>query len=224
MAKKASKPSSSPRKRWTFELGPAGVIGLGSVAALIMAWLFILGVLVGRGYKPESVILEFGHFVPPLIKGESGGDSPKPLLPEELRFFDTLKEKAKQPAMPPAPPRREAIPEVRPTPPAAQEPTKAASPSLPPTLQSVQTVPAAERFEFVYQAAAFRTEAQARAFQQRISDVGGAVSVEMSVLDGRSWYRALVTIRGSAADAKQVKVRLRGHGITDPFLRQKKSL
>lgn len=223
MAKKASKPSSPPRKRWKFELGPAGVIGLGSVAALIMAWSFILGVLVGRGYKPESVILEFGHFVPPLIKGESGGGSPKPLLPEELRFFDTLQEKAKQHAMPPAPPRRDAAPEVRPTPPAAQEPTKAAPPSPPPS-QSVQTVPAAERFEFVYQAAAFRTEAQARALQQRISDVGGAVSVELSVLDGRSWYRVLVTIRGSAADAEQVKARLRGHGITDPFLRHKKSL
>jgi len=217
MAQRSSKTSSGSRKRWKFEFGPAGMAGLCSVMALIMAWAFILGILVGRGYKPESVITELGHRMPSLSKGPTTPSPSGPLLPEELRFFETLQERA-APAMPAAPPRKEAVGSIQPAPPKAQ-PVPEPTPPLP-----AETTPAEPRFAFVYQVAAFRTDAQARALQQRLTDVGGTTSVEVSVQDGRPWYRVLVTVRGSAADAEQLKNRLAAHGLTVPFLRAKKSL
>lgn len=219
MAQSSSKTSSGSRKRWKFEFGPAGMAGLCSVVALIMAWAFILGILVGRGYKPESVITELGHKMPVLGKGPAAPSPSGPLLPEELRFFETLQERA-APAMPAAPPRKEAAPPTQPAPPKAQP---APEPTPPPPLPA-ETPPAEPHFEFVYQVASFQTDAQARALQQRLTDVGGTTSVEVSVQDGRPWYRVLVTLRGSAADAEQLKNRLQAHGLTAPFLRAKKSL
>lgn len=217
MAQKPSKTSSGSHKRWKFEFGPAGMAGLCSVMALIMAWAFILGILVGRGYKPESVITELGNRMPSLSKGPTAPSPSGPLLPEELRFFETLQERT-APAMPAAPPRKEAAQSIQPAPPKT---LPAPEPTVP---RQAETTPAEPRFEFVYQVAAFQTDAQARALQQRLTDVGDTTSVEVSVQDGRPWYRVLVTVRGSAADAEQLKNRLQAHGLTAPFLRAKKSL
>ncbi|HDQ40418.1 MAG TPA: SPOR domain-containing protein [Desulfonatronum sp.] len=220
MAQKSQKTSSGPGKRWKYEFGPAGMVGLCSVVALIMAWAFILGILVGRGYKPESVISELSGMLPELGKSPSAPAAPRPLLPEELRFFDSLQEKS-VPVMPAAPPRKEAAQAM----PSADHETRSAPP--PPAAapsQPLDAEPVEPRFEFVYQVAAFQTDAQARALQQRLSEVGGTTSLEVSVQDGRPWYRVLVTLRGSATDAEHLKNRLRTHGVTDPFLRAKKSL
>lgn len=197
------------------------MIGLGSVGALIMAWAFILGILVGRGYKPESVIPELSKIVPPLGKGQSASVPLRLLLPEELRFFETLQEKI-APSMPASPPRQEASQAVPPPPAPKPQSTQEFTP--PPLPQSVETAPAEPQFEFVYQVASFQTDAQARALQQRIVGVGGTTSVEVSVQNGRPWYRVLVSLRGSVADAEQLKNRLQTHGVTTPFLRAKKSL
>lgn len=223
MAQSSSKTSSGSRKRWKFEFGLAGMAGLCSVMVLIMAWAFILGILVGKGYQPESVITELRHKIPSLGKGPTVPVPSGPLLPEELRFFETLQERA-TPAMPVAPPRaltaaltaKEAAQSIQPAPPKVQ-------PAPEPTPSPIEH-PAKPRFEFVYQVAAFQTNAQALALQQRLADVGGTTSVEVSVQDGRPWYRVLVTLRGSAADAEQLKSRLQAHGLTAPFLRAKKSL
>lgn len=225
MAQNSQKSSSTKRKRFKFEFGPAGMVGLCSVMVLIMAWAFILGILVGRGYKPESVIAELGHMVPPLGKPSPSLPSSGTLLPEELGFFETLQEKT-SPVMPPAPPRREAARTVQ-TPQTQPQVAPKPEPVVPapaPDPQPVHAAPVEQRFEYVYQAAAFQTEAQARALQERIADVGGTTSVEVSVQNGQSWYRVLITLRGSAKDEEQLIIRLQGHGITDPFLRAKKSL
>jgi hypothetical protein len=222
MAQGSKKNSSGSRKRWKLEFGLAGMAGLCSVVALIMAWAFILGILVGKGYKPESVISELGQKVPHLGNGPAA-PSPSgpsgPLLPEELRFFEILQERA-VPTMPAAPPRKEAAQSIQPEPPRAQPTPK---PALT-TPQPVETIAAEPRFEFVYQVAAFQTDAQARALQQRLTDVSKTTSVEVSVQAGRPWYRVLVTLRGSVADAEQLKARLQAYGLTAPFLRSKKSL
>ncbi len=217
MAQNSQKTPSSKRKRWRFEFGPVGMIGLGSVGVLIMAWAFILGILVGRGYKPESVISELSHMVPPLIKGDPSAAPSRPLLPEELRFFESLQEKV-APALPLAPPRKEAV--------SAAQPSAESGPPSPPVSppDPAETLPGSPQFEFVYQVAAFQTDAQARALQQRLADVGGTISVEVTVLEGKPWYRVLVALRGTAADAEQLKIRLQTYGVAAPFLRAKKSL
>ncbi|SMP53348.1 Sporulation related domain-containing protein [Desulfonatronum zhilinae] len=237
MAQKNSKPSTSPggkKKRWRFELGPFGMLGVGLVGTLVMAWAFILGILVGRGYHPESVIPEIGWEsakLPTL-------STPRTVLqPEELRFHETLQERGSQPS--PEAPRRVEPPRVsapvRQTPQAQREaapdhapaPVVAAPEPTGPTGQAglaEPLEPAGPRFEFVYQVASFQNDSQARALQQSIASTGLSASVEAGMVNDRQWYRVLVTVRGSQAEADLAKSRLQGLGIADPFLRAKKSL
>lgn len=237
MAQKNSKSSASSggkKKRWRFELGLMGMLGVGLVGTLVMAWAFILGILVGRGYHPESVIPEIGWSPPPLPTLSM----PRTVLqPEELRFHDTLQERGSQPS--PEAPRRAEPPRV--SAPARQAPQvqqEAAADSVPapvvvapdptgPTGQPGLAEPletGKPRFEFVYQVASFQNDAQAGALQQSIASAGLSASVEAGMVNDRQWYRVLVTVRGSQAEADLVKSRLQGLGIADPFLRAKKSL
>lgn len=221
MAKKVEKSSSGKRKRWSFEFGPAGMVGLCSVVALIMAWAFILGILVGRGYKPESVISELSQMVPHLTREEPGPSASKPLLPEELRFYETLQERA-APVIPAAPPREMdelTVPapplEVQPAPPPRQ-------PEDAP--ESTETAPAGEVFDYVYQVAAFQILAQAQAMQQRILASGIDASVETRAVNGEVWHRVLVSLRGTTQDAVRTREKLREFGIERPFIRSKNPL
>ncbi|WP_031385730.1 SPOR domain-containing protein [Desulfonatronum thiodismutans] len=238
MAQKNSKPSTSSggkKKRWRFELGPFGMLGVGLVGTLVMAWAFILGILVGRGYHPESVIPEIG-WPPPSLPTLS---TPRTVLqPEELRFHETLQERGSQPS--PEAPRRAEPPRV--SAPARQAPQvqqEAAVDSVPapvvvappgPTSPTGQTGAAdpvetgEPRFEFVYQVASFQNDAQAGELRQSIASAGLSASVEAGMVNDRQWYRVLVTVRGSQAEADLAKSRLQGLGIADPFLRAKKSL
>lgn len=240
--RKTKSPSSSAKKkRWQFELGLFGLLGLGLVGILIMAWAFILGILVGRGYNPESVIPEIGRIVTPTTPPLS--TPPRTVLqPEELRFHETLQERGSQPV--PTVPRR--TEPTRPTgqqgqqvAPQARQPLEDRLSGAPqstartqPSIPSETPVPSfvappetsGPRFEFVYQVASFQNDAQARSLQQSITSGGLLASVEAGVVNGRQWYRVLVTIRGSQADADQAKLRLQDLGISGPFLRAKKSL
>ncbi|TVR00123.1 MAG: SPOR domain-containing protein [Desulfovibrionales bacterium] len=223
MAQKRSKSSAAGKKgrRWSFELGLPGVMGVGFIGVLIMVWAFILGILVGRGYHPESVIPDIGRIVSPQ---EPFLSSPRTVLqPEELRFHDTLQERGSQPA--PIAPRRPEPPAPSVPPPSHQvSPSQESPPAPPPAPAATTPEPQQERFEFVYQVASFQTEPQARALQQQIAAVGLRASVEAGLVDGRQWYRVLVTVRGGQGEADQARARLQAIGVADPFLRAKKSL
>jgi cell division protein FtsN len=225
MAQKKTKSSSTPKKKWKIEFGLFGLLGLGTVGTLVMAWAFILGILVGRGYKPESVIPDLGRAVSPLSSTMTK-DPPRTVLqPEELRFFETLQERGNQPI--PSVPRRSEPPRAQTTPRStvqeAQQPAQAQSA---PTVQAPPAVvaPSTPQFEFVYQVASFQNNTQARALQQSIIASGISATVESSIVNGRQWYRVLVFVRGSQAEAEHAKTQLQRLGIADPFLRAKKSL
>lgn len=244
MAQSTSKSSSGSRKRWKFEFGPAGMIGLCGVMLLVMAWAFILGILVGRGYRPESVIAELGQMVPVTSKDPAKTTS-GPLLPEELRFFETLQEKI-SPILPAvAPDRKETNtpppPPTKPQPvltvpaqtasgvaPAGEKQSEAAQAHTP----AADSIPAVPRqgqsqeplFDYVYQIASFQNDAQARAMQQRVNALGHASSVEVSMVNGEKWYRVLVSLRGTTKDAAGMKEELQKLGIERPFIRTKKPI
>lgn len=243
MAQSTSKSSSGSRKRWKFEFGPAGMIGLCGVMLLVMAWAFILGILVGRGYKPESVLAELGQMVP--VTGKDPAKTPPgPLLPEELRFFETLQEKI-SPILPAvAPDRKETTaaspPPTKPQPaltapaqttsgagPTGEKQPEAARPHAPTV--SIPAEPGQGQsqeplFDYVYQIASFQNEAQARAMQQRVNALGHASSVEVSMVNGEKWYRVLVSLRGTTKDAAQMKQQLQKLGVERPFIRIKKPI
>ncbi len=61
--KKDSQRGGSPR-RYKFDLSLSGVIGASTVLLLGLVWVFIFGVLVGRGYQPERPVPELAALLP----------------------------------------------------------------------------------------------------------------------------------------------------------------
>lgn len=90
-----SKDSGGPRK-FSFEISMSGVISVGIVVVLGMCWVFILGILVGRGYKPETAVPQIAQMMPTTEAAQPDGAAsttpPTVLKPEELQFMEGLHE------------------------------------------------------------------------------------------------------------------------------------
>lgn len=86
-----SKPPEGPRK-FTFEFSGPGLISVVVVAVLGVVWIFILGVLVGRGHKPEEAVPQVAQIMPspPSVEQPQSKEPPTVLKPEQLEFQDTL--------------------------------------------------------------------------------------------------------------------------------------
>ena len=85
-----SKPPEGPRK-FSFEFTGPGLISVVVVGVLGIVWVFILGVLVGRGYKPENAVPQVAQIMPaPAPNQQENREPPTVLKPEDLQFQDTL--------------------------------------------------------------------------------------------------------------------------------------
>ena len=81
-------------KKFSIEISMSGVISVGIVVVLGMCWVFILGILVGRGYKPETAVPQIAQMMPTTEpkqpEGTAPGAPPTVLKPEELQFMEDL--------------------------------------------------------------------------------------------------------------------------------------
>ncbi|KAF0232686.1 MAG: hypothetical protein FD177_2283 [Desulfovibrionaceae bacterium] len=86
-----SKPPEGPRK-FSFEFTGPGLISVVVVGVLGIVWVFILGVLVGRGYKPENAVPQVAQIMPSTAPSaqQENREPPTVLKPEDLQFQDTL--------------------------------------------------------------------------------------------------------------------------------------
>ena len=92
-----SREKDGPRK-FAFELSMSGVISVGIVVVLGMCWIFILGILVGRGYKPEAAVPQIAQMMPTTQvqppDNTTPSEPPKVLRPEELQFMEQAQAQA----------------------------------------------------------------------------------------------------------------------------------
>jgi hypothetical protein len=96
-----SRDNNGPRK-FSLELTTSGVISIAIVALLGMCWAFILGILLGRGYRPENAVPPLANIMPTTeakAPDETVGAPPKVLKPEELQFMEGLQDKDKDGAV-----------------------------------------------------------------------------------------------------------------------------
>lgn len=86
-----TKPPEGPRK-FSFEFTGPGLISVVVVGVLGIVWVFILGVLVGRGYKPENAVPQVAQIMPSTAPAaqQENREPPTVLKPEDLQFQDTL--------------------------------------------------------------------------------------------------------------------------------------
>ncbi len=128
--------AKQPRK-FTLELSPGGLIAAGFGALLCLVWVFILGVLLGRGYRPENDVPELTRIIPEPPRAEVVAARDKAeaesqvLKAEELDYMKSLHQK---------PPKPERAPEPAPKP--ASKPAPNAQKATP--QPSAETRPATE--------------------------------------------------------------------------------
>ena len=88
----ATRENGGPRK-FTFEISMSGVVSVGIVVVLGMCWVFILGILVGRGYKPEAAVPQIAQMMPTTEAKLPDGEAKAPpsvLKPEDLQFMEDV--------------------------------------------------------------------------------------------------------------------------------------
>jgi len=266
---------------YTINVTLPSLISAGIVAIIGFGWVFLLGVIVGRGYNPEER-LGIDRIMPkPAVNATAGGGSiPMPggvIKAEELQFMDSLRAK-------PAPvsgnagvavnaseivtrngrkdqkpePKTDTKKDVK----TARADTKAnsrtdsrtdskttqkaeAKPEAKRDDRKTATTTAAaskdtrdskdakdartaeskpadgDRFDYVYQVAAYKTAAPANALKTKLEASGIKVRLDSSVENGVSWYRLNALFRGTPEDTRQLRAALAKHGIDKVILRSK---
>lgn len=76
--KSAPRRETGAQKKFRLELGAAGLAAWIGVLCLGLAWVFVFGVLVGRGYAPEKHLPEMAAVLP-----KSAPKTPEPPAPEQ---------------------------------------------------------------------------------------------------------------------------------------------
>ena len=218
----ARKPDASKtplRKRaYTLHLTFPMLLTTVIVVLIGVSWVFMFGVMVGRGYNPDAKLREIAGRV---LRGRQAPSTPVPpqaiLRPEELDFGPALRDK---------PLHNSTAAMGRPaaqTPTAPQTNSTAASSPPAASVQVAQPPAQPALFDFVYQAAVFREAGQADRLRERLEGEGVRTTLEKSLTkDGKSLYKVLAVRRGTEEDAKQLLDVLESLRLGPPMLRSKK--
>ena len=94
--RKNGKDGAAPRTM-SFSVSVGKATALGILAVFVVAWAFVLGVVVGRGYRPEQAMPEIERIMPAPPAQNQTADLGV-LKPEELNYMDQL---SKTPHLPP---------------------------------------------------------------------------------------------------------------------------
>jgi cell division protein FtsN len=233
ITRKSSTTKKKDKNKLSFQLGLSGFLSLAVLVVIGMAWSFILGVIVGRGYQPEKMAMEMAQKVLPEDFPLLTEKNEEVLKGEELEFFDKLKQGPTSVAPAPAPQAKApAPPQPKPQPTAAPKPEQS---PIEAALQSAATAagqsPATvakdakeEVFVFNYQVAALASMEQARTFLKKLDPAKFKTSVVTATHEGKTWYRVYVHHQGTVDSALALKEQLKGSGISGVLLRSRTPL
>lgn len=187
----------------------------------ILIWVFIFGIMLGRGHNPEDVVPELAKVMPaPAATAEPGPETAEVLPRSELQYHESLKgknagEKPRVvPVAPPPPPAQEQA-AAKPAEKSAEKPAPQKSP------------PAGERdkdqavYNYLYQVAASNNAESADALRKKLEAAGFSARVVRSVSNNATWYRILVSFRGRPEETRTLRGKLAEFGIKDIILREK---
>jgi len=221
----ARKPDASKaplsKRSYSIKLTFSALLTTVIVALIGIAWVFILGVMVGRGHNPDTKLHELTGRV---LRGRQAPVVQEPpqaiLRPEELNFGTALRDKPLHNSTavaqtPTGQTNSTVVSTVAGNAPAVQ----ATQPPPPLALQGAQPA----RFDFIYQVAAFRDSGQADRLRERLEGEGVRTTMETSpAKDGKSLYKVLALRRGTEEDDRQLLAVLERLKLGPSLLRSKK--
>jgi len=220
-------------KTYTFNFSFGGLAALLTAFTLALTLFFVLGVLVGRGHRPETVLPPVARIMPTeapakqvseVLKPEElnyseqlagkKGDGPAPTKPLEkterkspVKAADKKDDKSadKQAAM---------LADKK----AADKAGKAADKKA---KKDEKPDPDTQRYDYAYQCASFPDMEQAKAFLKKIKSQGFKADIESGDTGGKVWHRVVVFFQGTPTDTRDLKDKLARLGATKPLMRSK---
>ena len=212
-------------RRYTISLSPAGVVTSVIIGIIAIGWIFAFGVIVGRGYNPETQISELTNLLPPPQEEEKT----EPILkPEELKFMSELKDKeARTIRLPQSSAQNASVQltdiESRTAASASTHVEKNAAADK--KTAADKSVPSlekkgSERFDFVFQAVAYKKREQADSLREKLEGEGLRTRLNIDKdKDGKPrWYRVQVLYRGTESDLDHVRAIMDDMNIREPKL------
>ena len=210
MAKKNNSGNKKKPKKFSFSLSVPGLCFSSAFLLLALIWAFILGVIVGRGYYPQSLILD-GNEVSAENKQKENIKPSKVLKPEELGFYDSLSRNLQERDAGPSAAQEKALN-------VAQE-TRASN-----NQEKAEDKQALDKYVYIYQVAAFRDKTKANKLCSRINRAGFDTVLKKVHKDNKIWYRTFVTFKGTPEDRGILKEKLSNLGLDNFFLQEKRPL
>ncbi len=215
---------NKPGRTWDFSLSMPGMISAVGAGILALTFFFVMGILIGRGYRPEADVPPLGEFMPGSEHGQLAEEQTKPtiLTAEELEYPERLKASPDmimdtQPE-PPAPPATKPAPAETPRP--AETQTAKPEPAKPEPAKT-QDQSGEPVFDYVYQAASFRKVEMAQALADKLTAAGLRTTVDSGEANGSTWHRVHVLYHGTPASTADMKAILSGFKIDKPLLKKK---
>jgi len=214
-------------RTYTFNCTFGGLAALATAATLALSLFFVLGVLVGRGHRPESAIPPIERIMP--TESPAARPADEILKAEELQYSEQLAKKGPeaQLAKPIDAVERKA-PDKAKAPDAKKGETSPAKPEAKagakPDAKAEAKDPDTQRYDYTYQVASFPDQAEAQAFLKRVKAAGLKGSIENSTANGKPWHRVVVFFRGTPEETRSLKEKLAALGASKPLMRGKTPL
>lgn len=225
-------------RSYTYSFTFGGLATLVAALTLALTLFFVLGVLVGRGHRPEAAVPPIARIMP--TEPSANADSAEILKAEELQYGESLAAKGTEPT--PSKP----IDQVeRKAPEKAKAPEgdkkaaeKKSTDKAAEKLAEKKTAEAAKtaekeadkeaekdtkRYDYIYQAGSFPEQEQAKSFLKKVKAAGlPKASIETGTVGGKPWYRVVVPFQGTPIETRGLKTKLGGIGVTKIVMRSKK--
>jgi hypothetical protein len=205
-------------KTYDFSLSLPGMISAVGAGVLALTFFFVMGILIGRGYRPETDVPPLGDMMPTKQHGLVGQKplKPKVLRAEELGYPERLKA---DPDM---------IMDKQPVAESKKSKTKVekvkpadSGPEKPEVFEPTPAKPGESVFDYVYQVASFRQSEMAEALSDKLVAAGLRTSIESGKAKGSTWYRVQILHHGTPASTAGMKAVLATQGLGKPLLKKK---
>ena len=172
-----------------------------------VAWAFFMGLMVGRGQSPQSEIAAIaGLNAPDPVEDAKSGAPQTEMTEAEILPLPAQTSEMPQNAEPPKP---------APPKPPVQTPRK---PAAQPAVK--KTPASAERFDYVFQAAAYRSQSEANEASAKLAKSGFRSSVRKS---GKVWL-IIVNLRGSQRQVDSLTQKMKSLKMGKPMQLSRKEI
>lgn len=216
---------NATKRTYSVNLSLTGMIAATGAFVLSLTFFFVMGILIGRGYRPEADVPQLKQIMP--TKEAQVAEEklpPEVLKPEELEYADRLTE-SPQKVMDEPEPKPE--PKVAPKPapkPVKKEAAKVEKKAEPAKVEAVAPTPpqpGEQVFDYVYQVASFRKLDMAKTLSGKLSASGLKASITSAQAKGSTWHRVQVLYQGTPSSTNDMKAILAKYGIKKPLLKKK---